>query len=62
MRFRDLKTGERFKFAYEFLGLCRGPWVKTGRRTYKAEDGRPGLDVVKVGTVNVNVTRLEDVR
>lgn len=65
-RFRDLPTGARFIFSSEVLyptsGIARGPWIKTGARTYRHESGSYGplkKDLeFKVGSINAQVRQV----
>lgn len=60
MRFKDLQIGDVFEFDRTGIPLCsgmaRGPWRKTGVRSYERVSDR--MDC-KVGTVNVEVVLLE---
>ncbi len=70
-KFRDLSVGDGFVFMLElsnplFCG-CKGPWIKTGNRTYKSvanhlhAAGRTGTVMkpleCKIGSINVTVQR-----
>lgn len=54
LKFKQLEIGTTFRFASEqdmpFSGMERGPWVKTGQRTYE----KPAMKC-KVSSVNVDV-------
>lgn len=58
MKFKDLAIGEKFVFALEknfpYSGAARGPWKKTGSRTYShSEKGTAH----RVGSINAKVMR-----
>lgn len=63
LKFRDLSVGEVFVFASEedlhmqVSGIERGPWVKTGSRTYQGVDTHPRYagTTIRVGSINVEV-------
>lgn len=57
LRFRDLAEGARFRFAAEdkWAGMARGPWIKTGKRSYQHVCP---LDRHTVGTINAEVVDL----
>ncbi len=59
MKFKDLAFGEAFTFESERTmpnsGMAYGPWVKTGHRSYKAQDERKALRECRVGSVAVEV-------
>ena len=60
LRFRDLNVGDIF-FMQSAMLLARpfsdGPWVKTGRRTYKALNDLRGVGEIRVGSINVEVSQ-----
>ena len=55
--FKKLPVGERFEFAsvlqYPYSGMARGPWKKTGTRTYTEAD--KSIHRHEVGSINVKV-------
>lgn len=79
LRFKDLEVGDRFVFASEndwnfrFTGFERGPWIKTGIRTYyKPSMIKQQADVAKtyrlklakfqqchVGTISAKIEKIE---
>ena len=60
MKFKDLKVGEAFRFAAElsphFQFLIKGPWVKTGPKSYRHSGGMEQPSY-RVGTANVKVVQ-----
>src|SRR5262245_1602326 len=61
MKFRDLRIGQQFEFAsirkFPFSGMERGPWIKTGSRTYESAGSAHRLHghKIKVGSINAEV-------
>lgn len=56
-KFRDIKVGEKFQFGSESrvgYGGARGPWIKTGTRTYRHEEDSEAV-FIKVGSINAEV-------
>jgi hypothetical protein len=60
VKFRSLPEGARFVFSSErhISGMAKGPWIKTGPRTYRHEDERQHMQRVTVGSINVQVVKM----
>lgn len=54
MRFIELKEGDRFDFLHGGPLSTKGPWVKTGDRTY-TNDSNPRLTERQIITVKAEV-------
>lgn len=63
MTFRDLSNGSRFCFEWEnvldfgYYGLARGPWVKTGSRSYRHETDT-ALSQCRIGSIKAEVVEV----
>lgn len=64
-RFGQVKAGEVFHFAAEeeFSGMARGPFVKTGTRTYQypSDAMNSHYGTMRVGTIKAEVYTVETI-